>query len=296
MVWPDPTPPPYTSVLARAVSTVADCLAPAADGLAGDPHAPARLAAALPLAAEAAEALRPSRLQPAQRPASASRLDHALAQAGGVVRYSANRTGDFLAAENSDLLEAPAAAVLMAQAHESTGTAAAWLRVEAGPPDAATITAALAHFRLTRQETDPTGVHPDRLRLGSLAVSIADGVKVLVNAVRVAAGAPISSEPEPTNANPFWYAREPAWRLWWYRLRMHFTTRSVYFQGALRLALALALARLLVGAFDLAHGFWVLLAILTLLRTSAAQTRMWSGIRSRCSPAAGPRVTPCRAP
>jgi len=47
----------------------------------------------------------------------------------------------------------------------------------------------------------------------------------------------------------------------------------VYFQGALRLALALATARLLAGLLDLSHGFWVLLATLTLLRTTAAETR-----------------------
>jgi uncharacterized membrane protein YccC len=274
VVWPDPAPVPYQAVLARAVSTVADCLGPAADGVGGDPGAADRLAAALPVATEAADALRPSRLQPAQRPASASRLDHALAQAGGVVRYSVSRAGDLLAAESSDQLPAPAAAALLSQARDCTAAAAACLRGEAGPPDAAPLTAALARFRQARQETDPTGVHPDRLRLGALAVGIADGIKVLVNAVRVTAGAPVAVDPELPDA--LWYANEPSWRLWWGRLRMHFTPRSVYFQGALRLALALAVARFLAGAFDLSHGFWVLLAILTLLRTSAAQTRMAS--------------------
>jgi uncharacterized membrane protein YccC len=47
----------------------------------------------------------------------------------------------------------------------------------------------------------------------------------------------------------------------------------VSFQGALRLAVALAVARLLAGVLDLSHGFWVLLTILTVLRTSAADTR-----------------------
>ena len=47
----------------------------------------------------------------------------------------------------------------------------------------------------------------------------------------------------------------------------------MYFQGALRLAAALAVARLLAGVLDLSHGFWVLLTVLTLLRTSAAETR-----------------------
>ncbi len=72
---------------------------------------------------------------------------------------------------------------------------------------------------------------------------------------------------------PFWYAYPSAAWLYWRRLREHLTPRSVYFQGALRLAIALALARFLAGSFDLSHGFWVLLAMLTLMRTSAAETR-----------------------
>ena len=69
-------------------------------------------------------------------------------------------------------------------------------------------------------------------------------------------------------------------RLWWQRLREHLTPRSVYFQGALRLAAALAVARLLAGVLDLSHGFWVLLTILTLLRASAAETRalLWPAL------------------
>ena len=91
----------------------------------------------------------------------------------------------------------------------------------------------------------------------------------------MAAGAPIPPDPTPPSAQPgpLWYAyRSTPW-LWWHRLREHLTPRSVYFQGALRLALALAVARLLAGVFDLSHGFWVLLTVLTLLRTSAADTR-----------------------
>src|SRR4030095_7611018 len=54
----------------------------------------------------------------------------------------------------------------------------------------------------------------------------------------------------------------------------------VYFQGALRLAVALGLARLLAGVLDLSHGFWVLLTVLTLLRASAAETRalLWPAL------------------
>jgi uncharacterized membrane protein YccC len=48
--------------------------------------------------------------------------------------------------------------------------------------------------------------------------------------------------------------------------------RSVAFQNALRLAVALSLARLLGGVLHVEHGFWVLFATLSVLRTNALQT------------------------
>ena len=77
--------------------------------------------------------------------------------------------------------------------------------------------------------------------------------------------------PEPRTrsiAEPFWYsARSTPW-LWFRRFRGHFTPRSVFFQNAVRLAVGLAAARLVAGLLDLSHGFWMLLATLTLMRTS----------------------------
>jgi hypothetical protein len=48
----------------------------------------------------------------------------------------------------------------------------------------------------------------------------------------------------------------------------------VWFQNAVRVACGLAVARLVAGSLDLTHGFWVLLAVLTLGRTTAGAT--WS--------------------
>ena len=56
-------------------------------------------------------------------------------------------------------------------------------------------------------------------------------------------------------------------------MRGHLTPRSVYFQNAVRLAVGLTVARYLAEALDLSHGFWVLLATLSLMRTSAVATR-----------------------
>ena len=56
------------------------------------------------------------------------------------------------------------------------------------------------------------------------------------------------------------------------RLRNNLTIRSVHLRNALRIGAALAVAMTLVHAFDLQHGFWVVLATLTVVRTTATAT------------------------
>ena len=108
-----------------------------------------------------------------------------------------------------------------------------------------------------------------------MALALGEWTKSLIFAIRIAAGAPITRTRTPAAARPgqFWFAYRSTPELWWHRLKENLTPRSVAFQGALRLAAALAVARLLAGVLDLSHGFWVLLTILTVLRTSAAETR-----------------------
>ena len=85
---------------------------------------------------------------------------------------------------------------------------------------------------------------------------------------------PASTVPgEAPAEGPFFYAGAPLPVLWWRRLRCHLSLRSVYLQNALRLGAGLAVARFVAGELDVAHGFWVLLATLTLMRTSAGSTR-----------------------
>lgn len=275
VLWPDPTPRPYTDKLADAVSTMAGCLAAIADDWSGDPNGRQRLAALLPDATEAADAIRPANLAPTQRPASAGRRDRALNAAAGTSRLILGRAVDLYFEEQRDAIALPAAAALVREAAGCAAAAGAWLRGEGEVPDTDRVAAALTEFRAARMNTDPDGVPPDRLRLGALALSLGEWVKSLVTAIRIAAGEPIHADPTPESARPgpFWYAYENDRTLWWHRLREHLTPRSVYFQGALRLAAALAAARLLAGLLDLSHGFWVLLTILTVLRTSASETR-----------------------
>jgi uncharacterized membrane protein YccC len=275
VLWPDPAPRPYRAKLADAIGNLAGCLAAVADGWSGDAGARDRLAALLPDATDAADALRPSRLPPTQRPASAGRRDRALASASGTARLILGRTVDLYFEDHSAAADVPAAAALLRQAASCAQAAADWLAGRGPVPDTDRVVAALTTFRIARMNTDPTGIAPDRLRLGSLALALGEWTKSMVTAVRVAAGEPIHADTTPESAQPgqFWWAYEPPLRLYWHRLRENLTPRSVYFQGALRLAAALAAARLLAGVLDLSHGFWVLLTILTVLRTSAADTR-----------------------
>ena len=275
-VWPDPTPVPYSRRLAEAVDSLAGCLKAVADSWHGDPDGRARLAELVPAAADLAEQLRPSRLPPTLRPASAGRRDRALSSAAGTARLMLGRTVDLSAADAKYAINLPASTRLLQEVSGCVEAVGAWLR-GAGPlPDTDKVVASLNEFRVARMNADPNGVPAERLHLSSMALSIGEFTKQLVFAIRIAAGVrPDHPDPTPAEARPgeFWYAYHKTPDLFWHRLKEHLTPRSVAFQGALRLAVALAVARLLAGVFDLSHGFWVLLTILTVLRTSAAETR-----------------------
>ena len=275
-LWPDPSPTPYRVKLSAAIGALAGCLEAVADTWDGDAKGRDRLAALLPEATDAADALRPSRLPPLQRPASAGRRDRALSSAAGTARLLLGRTVDLFFTEERGSVTLPAATHLVRRTADCTAAAAAWLRGEGPLPDTGRVAEALGEFRVARMNTDPNGVAPDRLRLGALALALGEWTKTLIFAIRIAAGEE-PGHPDPTlpsaRPGPFWYAYRKTPALYRHRLRENLTPRSVAFQGALRLAAALAVARLLAGELDLSHGFWVLLTILTVLRTSAAETR-----------------------
>ncbi|GIF20424.1 putative membrane protein YccC [Actinoplanes tereljensis] len=267
-LWPDPVPTPYTARLADAIDSLAACLAAVADSW--EHQSKDRLAELLPEATDRADALRPSRLPPLQRPASAGRRDRALSAAAGTARLLLGRAVDLFFTEQHEAVTLPAATHLVRRTAGCTASAAAWLRGQGPLPDTDQVAAALSDFRIARMNTDPSGLAPERLRLGALALALGEWTKSLVVAIRLAAGER-PAHVDPTG--PFWYAYRSTPSLYWHRLRENLTPRSVAFQGALRLAAALAVARLLAGELDLSHGFWVLLTILTVLRTSAAETR-----------------------
>ena len=265
LVWPDRAPEGYQPRLARACSRLAD-------------YAQALFTAggvvAQRSAQEAAEALRPSRLPPELRPAGPGRRDRARSQAAGALRFALGRLSELrrvpAAAGSTPATRNPptaSAGALLTQA-TATSRASADCLTGGAAPDTDALAEAVTAFQRARREQGYGDPHA--LRANTLAASAADGVWVLGTAVRLASGVPTAV---PDRTGRFWYAGEHDPALWWRRLRGHLTPRSVHFQGAVRVALALAAARLVAGALDLQHGFWVLLATLTLMRSRAADTR-----------------------
>ncbi|MFB7608869.1 FUSC family protein [Streptomyces gardneri] len=114
------------------------------------------------------------------------------------------------------------------------------------------------------------GGSPAALRRNAALLEVADAALAMSTAADIAVRGRAADVPAPGR---FWYARQRAPRLWWRRLSGHAAGRSVFFQNAVRISLALAAARLIAGIDTLPHGFWVLLATLTLTRTTVRETR-----------------------
>jgi len=97
--------------------------------------------------------------------------------------------------------------------------------------------------------------------------------------VAVAIGDREAAPPDPRQADSprLWRqvieATTPALSGTWDSLRRYLTPRSVWFRNSVRGAVALAGAVAVAGGFDLQHGFWVVLAALTVLRTKASGTQ-----------------------
>ncbi|MEV8097199.1 FUSC family protein [Kitasatospora sp. NPDC085879] len=313
LLWPVVPPVDYRDRLARAAAAVADLADRTAVAVAAPPGrpiedgAPPGAADGRPdPAAEAMDDLRFSRIPLMERPASASAADRALSHAATALRHT--RAQLLRIGRVNDLAgPLPQAAALVRAAARTVRAAGEGLRNGRPVPGTDPIETAIAAFEAVRT----TPFHPEgaprpaprpaadpgagaghigpyrtsdpaeaataaRLGLGSMALEAAEGARFLTLAVRISRRAPLPPDPTPPaeRPGPFWYGHEPAVRLWWARFRANLTPRSVYFQNAVRTAAALAAARLLVGGLDLTHGFWVLLATLTLMRTTAADTGM----------------------
>ncbi|MFI5863819.1 FUSC family protein [Streptomyces sp. NPDC051546] len=268
-VLPDPAVPRYQDLAAAAADEAARC----AEVLERPPHT--LPAAETARASERSQALRPSHVDEAQRPAGPGVRERALAHTGLAARTLLARLRS-LPPPEPDPSDGTAGRDLVRAVRESAAGTAVLLR---GGTPPATDSSRLRDLQVSLARTPVSGPGPG-LRNAAL-VELADAALVLRGAAGIAvrgrAGAVDAVGPgagaAAGPADRFWYAGEGPVRLWWHRLAGNSGPRSVHFQNAVRIGVALAVARTVAGVDSLPHGFWAMLAVLSLTRTNAVQTR-----------------------
>ncbi|WBB69369.1 FUSC family protein [Micromonospora sp. WMMD812] len=277
LLWPDPAPVSYQQRLADAAGRLSAYLEATAAALT-DPTGDRRDRDVMRgRAAEAVDRLRLAQLPPVQRPTGAGARDRTLRVCGAALT-EVLAEADRLAAETTrqPLPDGRTVAVLGCCA-DTTRAAGAGLLPGAPPADVAALDASIrrAEAAYPNTATGPgAGLDVERLRRDATALAVADQVRIFAVGARLAGGTPVHGEVElGAYREVFDDARRPPWVLYWRQFRSHLSPWSAPAQSALRLAVALAAARVVAGSLDLMHGFWVLLATLTILRTSAVDTR-----------------------
>ncbi|MFJ4777612.1 FUSC family protein [Streptomyces sp. NPDC088762] len=261
-LFPEPPTPSYRELAARAAQTAGRC----AGELAGPPYAPSR--AVLGAAREATANLRFPSVPEADRPAGPGVRERALAHTGLAARTLLSRLSVLPGGAGGG-----APAVLRAVQRLAERTAECLRqRVGTGPGEAYGELVA-ARGELARMPADP--VAPAVLRRHAAVLEVADAALAMATAADLAVRGRAAAG--DAAAGRFWYARMSAPRLWWHRIQGHAGQRSVFFQNAVRISLALTAARLVAGLDTLPHGFWAMLATLSLTRTTAGET--WSTVR-----------------
>ncbi|MFE1910274.1 FUSC family protein [Streptomyces anandii] len=301
LILPERPPPTYRERAAHAARTAAHCatllVAPPYDLTGADMRA----------AHETGRGLRSLFVPEAERPAGPGLRDRALAHTGLATRALLSRLTTLPAAPDGGPGPA-AAAVLRSVARLATATATRLTTGADGPPTTAArddLSTARAHLSAISlgPPTDvteasgpvaggphapgthaPGGSPPDRplsglspaaLRRHAAVLEVADAALAMGAAADLAIAGRRASATAPPGR--FWYSGKRAPVLWWHRAYGHAGRRSVFFQNAVRVALALTAARLVAGVGTLPHGFWAMLATLTLTRTTMDET--WRTIR-----------------
>ncbi|MGW5432910.1 FUSC family protein [Streptomyces sp. NPDC004059] len=279
LVFPEPGPPSYRERAADAVRIAAHD----ATLLAAPPYALTE--PDIRAAWEASRSLRSLTVPEAERPAGAGLRDRALAHTGLATRTLLSRLAQ-LPGPPGGRPGPEVSAVLRAVARLATATADC---LGTGPSPVAPyedLVRARAHLSAVSAGPAPAGdpapatarapdFPPAVLRRHAAVLEIADAALAMAPAADLAVrGRHAAVE---TAHGRFWYAGTWAPMLWWHRLRGHAGRRSVCFQNAVRIALALTAARLVAGVDTLPHGFWAMLATLTLTRTTMDET--WHTIR-----------------
>ena len=290
VLWPPPVPTPFRHRLAQAIRAVRDRLTTLL-GSAGDrqasPQSKGAQSAHAEPESEGALSLQLSRIRPLERPTGPGRHDRAAMHAATLLRGVEGRVTALaeLAHQHRPAVAHGEGATLLDVTARSLGDSAEALAGtpddhrdrHGSDPDPVPVEDALAHYVRQREALAGSAkVDHDlvtRLRSAVVIEELAVWTRDLVEATRIMQDERVREPQAQSLAEPFWYANRSALSLWWTRLHGHFTPRSVLFQNAIRLATGLAAARLIAGVLDLSHGFWMLLATLTLMRTSVATTR-----------------------
>ncbi|MER7745779.1 FUSC family protein [Streptomyces bacillaris] len=263
LLLPDPPATPYRERIARTLDEAARATVPG-----GVP--PERLR-------EAGARLRLSAVPPAERPAGAGRSDRALEQAGRAARRLLDQLATL--AETSPTGTDPASAALLDRVSRLCTTSARFLRTGEDPPVPGALEAAMRDFQAerVRQASAAPGERPpaEVERRHSRVLALAESARMVEITTDIAVHGRPTEPAFPRRL--FWYADLSTPRLWARRVVGNTTFRSVLFQNAVRTALGLAAARAVAGSLDLSHGFWVLLVVLTLGRTTAGAT--WQAVR-----------------
>lgn len=267
VLWP---PRPIESYACRAAAA-ARALADLLDALAtGAPDVAARRAAS----AHAVGRLKFLATPWEVRPTGPGPKDRGLGHLGAALRAAQGRAEVLLAADARgvgvpDEATRPLAATATALRHTAVA-----LRGAGPVPDAAAIDAARADYTERRLTVVATLLDGDEAVAHSRsAVAVGQVLSAAHVAVQAAA---VVVDPQGRTRAPddlAWWTSAPLVELWTRRIRVHLSLRSVYLQNAVRLGIGLAIARLVAGGLELSHGLWVLLATLTLMRTSVTSTR-----------------------
>ncbi|TDC40055.1 FUSC family protein [Micromonospora sp. 15K316] len=277
LLFPDPPPVSYPQRLVSAADRLAVLLDVAAEMLAGTEGDQRERLSRQEEAAAAVARLRLAEFPAAERPTSAVVRDRALRACEAALQGVLVKVTRILAEAPPQPPPGLAAARLFRACAETTRASGRTLRHGGPPVSLDDLDAAIdASERAFAAPTGPVGpADLSRLCLDAGALSLANQVSVLAVSARAAVGLPTTD----TNPAVAGYrsvvgdVRQPRWRLYWRQFRAHLTVRSALFQSAVRLAVALSAARVVAGFLPLQHGFWVLLATLTVLRTSAMDTR-----------------------
>lgn len=279
LLLPPKVPMAYRDVLADAIAGVGDRLGVVRRLLVAQPVAPEELTASAAAAWRLVDASRLSAQPLLQRPSGPSRHDRALSLGASVVRITGARVDDLQSA--LQLMDGPPRAHrgddLLQVSQRCLEQTAEALR-GGDPPDVTELDRVIGNTAEQRERwlaDAVTSAEPldARVAVGTTTVEVAEATRILALVTTVGVSGRLPAVVEPVDRELFWFADAGPVRLGITRLRGQLTLRSVWFRNALRVAVALAAARALAGVLDLSHGFWVLLATLTLMRTTFSATR-----------------------